>query len=88
MSEGDLSSETGEISLDLGLNSKTGEKSPDWGFHSAMVTGAPQIASNQISRLGRKAGVVFFPNGRTTLAGRVGIAVLIRQPLTTDGAAP
>ena len=53
---GDLNPEIGEISLNLDLNSKTGEKSPDWGVHAAMVTGAPQIASSQIGRLGRKAG--------------------------------
>ena len=44
---GDLNSETGEISLDLGLNSKTGEKSPDRGVHAAMLAGMPRLASSR-----------------------------------------
>jgi hypothetical protein len=45
---GDLNPETGEISLDLGLNSKTGEKSPDRGVHAAMVAGAARLASSSV----------------------------------------
>jgi hypothetical protein len=59
-----LNLETGEISLNLDLNSKTGEKSPGWGVHAVTVTGASQVASSQISRLGRKAAGGSFPCGR------------------------
>ena len=57
----DLNPGTGEISLNLDLNSKTGEKSPGWGVHVPMVTGPFPIASSQITRLDRKAGVVVLP---------------------------
>ena len=57
VSEGDLSSETGEISLDLGLNSKPGEKSPDRGVHAAMVGGAHRLASSKLRRLTADPGL-------------------------------
>jgi hypothetical protein len=57
----DLNPETGEISLNLGLNSKTGEKSPDRGVHAPMVAGAPCLESRELRRLAAEAGRLIRP---------------------------
>ena len=51
---GDLSSETSEISLNLGLNSKTSEESPDRGVHMKTVhlTGADCYVGDMAKFLG------------------------------------
>jgi hypothetical protein len=61
---GDLNPETGEISLNLGLNSKAGVESPVRGFYANIVAGAPRLASSRLGRLAAERGLLCSPDRR------------------------
>src|SRR6185437_11107072 len=78
---GDLSSESGEISLNLGLNSKTGEGSPDRGVHAVMVASQSWLAS---SRLALRHGLPVEPERHESVRRDTGIACVAGDNRVTE----